>query len=237
MLNNRPLIGVSAPYTDATKDYRNSFYYENAIVAAGGIAIMIPSANDPEGTRALLSVVDGIIIPGGSDVDPVFYGEEPKKGLGMIQTSNDAYEIGLLHTARKMHKPILCICRGMQILNVAFGGSLYQDLPTQRPESILHWQAPVDRNEVFHSMDITEDSYLFEAYGQKTFRVNTFHHQGVKAVAPGFTVSGRSRDGLVEAIEIKEEHILGVQWHPEALHVSHPEHLCVFKQLVEACKQ
>lgn len=236
MLNDRPLIGVSAPYTESTRDYRSSFFYEDAITAAGGIAVLVPSANDPEAIRSLLSVLDGLVIPGGADVDPIFYGEEPVKGLGYFKTSNDEFEIDLIRTARAMHKPILCVCRGMQILNVAFGGSLYQDLPSQRPECIQHWQAPLDRVDVFHSMDIEEGSYLYEAYGKKSFRVNSFHHQAVKTVAPGFTASAHARDGIVEAIEVKEEHILGVQWHPEALYLSHPEHHCLFRQLISACR-
>lgn len=237
MSNHRPIIGVSAPYTDATKDYRASFYYEDAIVAAGGIAVLVPSANNSACIEELLGTLDGILIPGGADVDPFFYGEEPVRGLGLIKASNDAYEINLIRTARAMHKPILSVCRGMQILNVAFGGTLYQDLPTQRPECLSHWQAPVDRTEVYHSVDIAEGSYLFEAYGEKTVRANSFHHQAVKDVAPGFTVSARARDGIIEAIEVKEERILGVQWHPEALHISHPEHLRYFKHFVEACKK
>ena len=213
MLANKPIIGISTPYHEESRGYRITHCYGDAVVAAGGIAVMIPAANSKEDTERLLPCLDGILIPGGPDVDPFLYGEEP---------------------AREAHKPILCVCRGIQVLNVAFGGTLYQDLPSQLPESLRHSQIPVDRREPTHTVDVEKDSYLFRAYGKETIRVNSFHHQAVKDVAPGFTVSARARDGLVEAIEICEEHILGVQWHPEEMVRRYPEHLELFRQLVRA---
>lgn len=234
MLANKPIIGISTPYHEESRGYRITHCYGDAVVAAGGIAVMLPAANSKEDTERLLPCLDGILIPGGPDVDPFLYGEEPKQGLGAVIPANDQFEIHLIRAAREAHKPILCVCRGIQVLNVAFGGTLYQDLPSQLPESLRHSQIPVDRREPTHTVDVEKDSYLFRAYGKETIRVNSFHHQAVKDVAPGFTVSARARDGLVEAIEICEEHILGVQWHPEEMVRRYPEHLELFRQLVRA---
>ena len=142
----------------------------------------------------------------------------------------------LLKAARAAHKPILCVCRGVQVLNVTFGGTLIQDIPSQLPEALRHMQIPVDRADPTHSVDIVKDSYLYDAFGNETVLTNSFHHQCINKVAPGFSVSAKARDGVIEAIELKEERILGVQWHPEEMVHAHPEHLGLFKRLVDAAK-
>ncbi len=233
MISKKPLIGISVPFHSESRGYRIPHGYGDAVVAAGGIAVLLPAANTKEDTELLLPGLDGILIPGGPDVDPFFYGEEPQRGLGPVIASNDEFEIHLIRAAREAHKPILAICRGVQILNVSFGGTLYQDIPTQIPESIQHDQGLTDRKEPAHRVGICRDSCLFKAYESETARVNSFHHQAVKKVAPGFSISAKAGDGIVEAIEIPEEHILGVQWHPEEMYEMHPEHLSLFRQLVD----
>ena len=237
MLGMKPVIGIPAQFSEERRDYRTKFCYIDALVLAGGIPILLPACNCPESIDLLLPSIDGILLPGGADVDPFLYGEEPRRELGLVQTRNDLFEIHFLQEARAAHKPIFCICRGIQVLNVAFGGTLYQDIPSQLPESLRHYQTPTDRKEPTHTVDIVKGSYLYEAYGEERIRVNSFHHQAIKDVAEGFTVSARSRDGLVEAIEARQEHILGVQWHPEELYQSLPEHFALFTQLVEAARE
>lgn len=234
MLNDKPVIGISALLYDASRDYRITRSYAEAISAAGGIPVLLPAALSPEDVEALLPNLGGLLIPGGADVDPLLYGEEPRRELGLTKRSNDDFEIHLLRTARTAHLPILCVCRGEQILNVAFGGTLYQDIPSQLPESFRHQQTPTDRNDATHSLNLKSDSLLAKIYGCEQMVVNSFHHQAVKTPAPGFTVSARSKDGVIEAIENQAEDILGVQWHPEAMFLAHPEHLLLFQWLVLA---
>ena len=236
MLANKPVIGISAPLHPESRGYRISHCYADAVTEAGGIALLLPAVTAPEDVELLLQNLDGVLIPGGPDVDPLFYGEEPRQGLGLVIRSNDVFEMHLLKAARAAHKPILCVCRGVQVLNVTFGGTLIQDIPSQLPEALRHMQIPVDRADPTHSVDIVKDSYLYEAFGTETVLTNSFHHQCINKVAPGFSVSAKARDGVIEAIEVKEERILGVQWHPEEMVHAHPEHLRLFKQLVDAAK-
>ena len=236
MLANKPVIGISAPLHPESRGYRISHCYADAVTEAGGIALLLPAVTAPEDVELLLQNLDGVLIPGGPDVDPLFYGEEPRQGLGLVIRSNDVFEMHLLKAARAAHKPILCVCRGEQILNVTFGGTLIQDIPSQLPEALRHMQIPVDRADPTHSVDIVKDSYLYDAFGNETVLTNSFHHQCINKVAPGFSVSAKARDGVIEAIEVKEECILGVQWHPEEMVHAHPEHLGLFKQLVDAAK-
>ena len=236
MLANKPVIGISAPLHPESRGYRISHCYADAVTEAGGIALLLPAVIAPEDVELLLQNRDGVLIPGGPDVDPLFYGEEPRQGLGLVIRSNDVFEMHLLKAARAAHKPILCVCRGVQILNVTFGGTLIQDVPSQLPEALRHMQIPVDRADPTHSVDIVKDSYLYDAFGTDTVLTNSFHHQCINKVAPGFSVSAKARDGVIEAIEVKEERILGVQWHPEEMVHAHPEHLRLFKQLVDAAK-
>ena len=236
MLANKPVIGISAPLHPESRGYRISHCYADAVTEAGGIALLLPAVTAPEDVELLLQNLDGVLIPGGPDVDPLFYGEEPRQGLGLVIRSNDVFEMHLLKAARAAHKPILCVCRGVQVLNVTFGGTLIQDIPSQLPEALRHMQIPVDRADPTHSVDIVKDSYLYEVFGTETVLTNSFHHQCINKVAPGFSVSAKARDGVIEAIEVKEERILGVQWHPEEMVHAHPEHLRLFKQLVDAAK-
>ncbi|MBQ9010487.1 MAG: gamma-glutamyl-gamma-aminobutyrate hydrolase family protein [Clostridia bacterium] len=231
------MIGITATLYDASCDYRVPRRYADSVEEAGGFPLLLPASNTPEETEGIMPLLDGLLIPGGPDVNPLLYGEEPRPALELTKTSNDLFEIHALKEARALHKPILCICRGMQVLNVAFGGTLYQDIPSQLPEALRHKQTPTDRADPTHSLEIEPGSWLSEAYGNTQIRVNSFHHQAIKQVAPGFSVSAKARDGIIEAIEIRGEHILGVQWHPEVMIPVHPEHLGLFRQLVEASRR
>ena len=199
MLANKPVIGISAPLHPESRGYRISHCYADAVTEAGGIALMVPAVTAPEDVELLLQNLDGVLIPGGPDVDPLFYGEEPRQGLGLVIRSNDVFEMHLLKAARAAHKPILCVCRGVQVLNVTFGGTLIQDIPSQLPEALRHMQIPVDRADPTHSVDLVKDSYLYEAFGNETVLTNSFHHQCINKVAPGFSVSAKARDGVIEA--------------------------------------
>lgn len=234
MLGKKAVIGISALLYEESRDYRCTRSYAEAVAAVGGIPVMLPAAIVTEDAELLLPGLDGVLIPGGADVDPLLYGEEPLRELGLVKTSNDLFELRLLRAAREARKPILCICRGEQVLNVAFGGTLYQDLPSQLPRSLRHRQTPVSASDPTHSIDILRGTLLYNAYGVGSLTVNSFHHQAVKELAPGFRVSARAKDGVIEAIECTEERIIGVQWHPEAMYLQHPDQLGLFRQLVQA---
>jgi putative glutamine amidotransferase len=164
--------------------------------------------------------MDGLLLSGGSDLDPGYYGEEPVPELGVTVPERDAFEMALLEHALRRGMPIFGICRGMQILNVALGGTLYQDLPSQLGKGVLkHWQDK-PKWQSAHEVEVREGSWIREVTNSRFVEVNSYHHQGIKDLAGGLVVSARSSDGVVEAIESRDfskRWIVGVQWHTEAM--------------------
>lgn len=241
MNSNKPIIGIVLGYasTAAFSGMKVNSAYISAVEHAGGIPLLIPTLHDMGDMARFLSVVDGVLLPGGPDCSPCFYGEEPYRQIGQTCRLNDSFEIAFMRAAAAMGKPVLGICRGMQMINVAFGGTLYQDIASQTDTQICHHQGDTRRNEVTHSVEIQADSLLASILQQTQIDVNTFHHQCVKAVAEGFCPVGYAKDGIIEAIESNDEQIIAVQWHPEELESSMPEHARLFVHLIrkaEACK-
>jgi putative glutamine amidotransferase len=235
----RPLIGLTCGdgADAASEDVGLPGTYARSIYRAGGIPVLIPPARDEAGEEAVAEVldrVDGLLIPGGVDVDPSYFGEAPHPGLGRVSPDRDALEIPLLRAALRRGTPILAICRGIQVLNVAAGGSLYQDLAQQVPGAIQHRQnAP--RWHASHLVTLAGDSRLAGILGGESAAVNSFHHQAVKRLAPGFVVSAAAPDGVIEAIECPDHPFcLGVQWHPEGMWQRQPVMLELFSALVRA---
>lgn len=188
------------------------------VIKHGGIPILIPTRN-PELMAQYVDVIDGLLLPGGPDVAPKFYGEEPVPNLGDTDAFLDASEIELVKLAVAKRKPIFGICRGVQVLNVALGGTLYQDLYSQRNRPTLqHYQkAPMPQGT--HTISVTPDSYLAKIIGHDdTTLVNSHHHEAVKAVSSQLNISALAKDGVIEGVESKDDDlIIGVQWHPEAM--------------------
>jgi putative glutamine amidotransferase len=207
-----PLIAISR--SDKLEDYRHS------IVNAGGEVRVVDASMDVSGA---LDGAHGLLLSGGEDVAPGRYGEEPIDALGKVNADRDVFEIGLIEEARKRALPVLAICRGIQVLNVARGGSLVQDIPTQMPECLPHsFKVPEFQPfHLAHELWIEKGTLLERLMreslsGADACEVNSRHHQAVKRLAPGFVVSATAPDGIIEAIEDPSSRFcLGVQWHPE----------------------
>lgn len=218
------IIGISANIEIATDSVpfagckRIKLYndYISSVIAAGGIPIILPVSIDKKVLDSHLELIDGLIISGGYDIDPLRYNEEPSTALQATFPERDEFEFYLVKKAMEKEIPVLGICRGHQIINVANGGSLYQDLSLKEDTFIKHAQNS-HGNTLTHRIEIAKDSMLYEILGE-TAIINSLHHQAIKTVAPGFKAVAKSKDSVIEAIEReKGSFVMGVQWHPEAL--------------------
>lgn len=208
-----PIIGISAnQYGELGTAVSGT--YVNAILKAGGTPIIIPLTENGQIMANILDGLDGIVMTGGEDVHPNFYGESPIEQLGKVDSVRDVYDLMLIKMAADRNIPMLGICRGEQLINVAFGGSLYQDIPSQHPSEIKHRQE-ASREIGTHDVSVVSGTKLSQLIGNGTSSVNSFHHQAVKKVAPRFIVSAWAIDSIVEAIEAIDRNIIAVQWHPE----------------------
>lgn len=232
----RPLIGVTCGI-----DYEKEFSYVKqgyykALQKAGAVAVLVP-ADEFKLEGDIIGRLDAILFSGGPDIDPVYFCEESYTFNGDISPDRDKQEIALAKLAFEAGKPILGICRGIQVLNTAMGGTIYQDICSQvKGVKLLKHQQQAPRWYPSHSIQIEKDSRMFDCFGSETARVNSFHHQSVKDVANGFKVTASSSDGLVEAIEyIGEQFAVGVQWHPETMWEKDIKYLEIFKAFVDAC--
>lgn len=189
--------------------------YLEAIERAGATPLLLTPAHDAESLRQLLSICDGLMLTGGEDVDPARYGEPPHPNLDTISPARDEMELQVLRDAMERGMPVLAICRGIQVLNVAFGGSLVQDLPSQRPDGLAHvQQAPITAR--WHGARVQPGSRLAALLGSDELPVNSFHHQAIGRLAPGLRAVAWAEDGVVEGVEAEgTPWIVGVQWHPE----------------------
>ncbi len=217
MAEKRPLIGLTAPYNSQMDVNAQRSTYLRSLWSAGADIVVFPCAPDTNAAEKLISLVDGFLVPGGPDISPYLYGEQPIPQAPTTRRSEDLFEVALIKEAKRQGKPILGICRGLQILNVAFGGSLYQDIPSQFSGRICHMQGQTIRDEPTHLVIMETDSRLGKIFRDREIYVNSFHHQGIKRLAEEFRPVGHSQDGLVEAMENRDGSILAVQWHPECM--------------------
>ena len=189
--------------------------YSRAVVACSGAPVLIPAACNRRSLERILAEVDGLLLSGGPDVHPKFYGEEPIPALGEIDEPLDHMELAATNIAWKADLPIFAICRGIQVLNIARGGTVYQDIESQVPDAIGHRQLAA-KSVPTHTVHIERPSLLYDILRRRSIRVNGKHHQAVKEVGEELQVAARAPDDLVEAVFAPEKpFVLGLQWHPE----------------------
>ena len=206
--------------------------YIASVVRAGGAPVVLPCVTDREAIRASLEMAGGVLLPGGGDIISFAYGEEPHPKSVYQDPARDDMEFEVTRLALEMNRPILGICRGAQLLNVAFGGSLIQDVPSQVPEALLHYSYALDTF-LAHTIDIEEGSLPARILDSTSMAVNSFHHQAVKDLGPGLRVNCRARDGVIEGIEAADGRpVLGVQFHPEESTAAYPQFQPLFDWLV-----
>lgn len=207
------------------------------IVKRGGIPIIPPFLSEDDAEK-LMERCDGLFMTGGADVDPSCYGEEKQPYCAETEPDRDASDLALMKAAMKLKKPIICFCRGSQMANVYFGGTLYQDLKTQLSDEIKHPDLANFRNETSHSINVVKGTPLYEMFGQDSFGVNSTHHQGVKVPGKGVKVMAIAPDGLVESWYYDEDgrRVRAYQWHPE-LQDDNEHNMVIIKDFVDACRK
>lgn len=212
--------------------------YIRAVEELGGIPLILPLVAEPAARRRLLDGVDGLLITGsGPDLPPRFYGERQRYTFPLVSDRRADFEMELVHQARKRDLPLLGICGGMQTVNVACGGSLFQDIPAQVPSALDHRQK-TKAVHVSHAVTVVPKSLLKKIVAQGKLMVNSSHHQSVKTVAPSLIASAIASDGIIEAIESPAHRfLLAIQWHPEFLFERHAPHRRLFEALLRAARR
>ena len=244
----KPVIGITCSIEE--KEDRNRKYpviypfdylkrqYYLAVEKSGGVPLLLPNLKELSLIEEILELVEGILISGGYDVHPKYYGEKLEHKSVKLTPDRDKFESALVKKARDRKIPILGICRGHQLINVAFGGTLYQDLSLRDENTFDHKAGKVLNYRKRHKVTIKEDSKLFSILGKKEILVNTSHHQLIKKIAPGFVATAWSKeDGVIEGMEsLKDKYLLSVQWHPE-VDIEEKISKLIFTSLVENAKK
>ena len=210
---NKPLIGISQGYSEKKNSVNTA--YVNSVLMNGGVPYIIPVTDDVEVLRQIVAQLDGIVFTGGEDFAPAYYGAEEHEKLGEVNVPRDTYDLTLFKLAKDRNVPILGICRGLQLINVAMGGTLYQDLPSEKPSDINHRQEE-EGTVATHSVSVVKGSTMHQILGKDEIQVNTFHHQAIQKLAPELKIVGWANDSVPEMIEaFPNRQIFGVQFHPE----------------------
>lgn len=236
---SRPVIGV-VPLVDEGRDsYWMLPGYFRGVREAGGVPVMLPLTDDADELAVALDVCDGLLVTGGQDVSPALYGEKSADALalcGELCPERDRMEALLVPMAVERDLPVLGICRGIQVINAVLGGTLWQDLPKQRPSEVVHHGLP-PYEEPVHSVEILPATPLAAVVGEGAYAVNSYHHQAVRDLAPDLEAMAKAPDGIVEAVwRPKSRFLWGVQWHPEFSHEVDEKSRKIFSAFVEAAR-
>ena len=248
--DRRPVIGVPTQTlqslggvsAEIPPSWVMSQRYIVTLEAAGALPWMVPLVDDAT-IRGIYERLDGVFLPGGADIDPATYGSDPHPLCDRTDRARDRVELLLARWAIEDGKPVLGVCRGMQIINVAAGGSLFQDLAEQRPQSIKHDYFPFGgskntRDYLAHEVTISEGTRIARVFGAGSLPVNSMHHQGVKELGDGLVASAHATDGLIEALEgVDQPYLAAVQWHPEALTEGDARARRLFQEFVAAAAE
>lgn len=212
--------------------------YCTAIVNAGGVPVILSVPYWRSAIHSLMHRLDGLLVSGGNfDIHPRYYGERPLRALGEVQPRRTRFELAIIRLALENDWPILGICGGLQAINVALGGTLYQDIATQLPNAVEHQQA-AKKATGGHAIRIQPGTLLNRIFRRKNLEVNTTHHQAIKRLGTGLLINATAEDGLIEGVESpRHSFVLGVQWHPEAMHRKLVAQQSIFRFFVASCRQ
>jgi len=245
-MRHRPVIGITTQNLHAIdgipeglpQSWMMNQRYILAATNAGGIPWMVPLLEDSTALRAIYDRLDGILLPGGVDLDPATFGERPTAKCGRLDPARDQIELQLTRWAMEDGKPLLGLCRGIQVMNVACGGNLYQDLESEFPDSIKHDYFPTAgyaRDYLAHAVELEPGSRLQKSMERPVMTVNSMHHQGIKQLASALVPTAWAPDGLIEGVESEDDHFMvGVQWHPEMFEASDSGTRRLFREFIEA---
>jgi len=242
----KPVIGITCylDYDDPKRKYPFVFAFDYAkrqyylaVQDTGAVPVILPNIEKLSLVDEYVEVLDGLLLAGGGDVHPSFFSERIRAKNLSIKIERDRFEMALAKKALRKKLPILGICRGFQVINIALGGTIFQDLSLRKEKTLNHKPEKVIRFKRKHKVKIKEDSKLYSIVKEKQILVNTSHHQIIKDVAPGLSASAWSEDGVIEALEGKgKEFLISVQWHPEAM-LKHPSSRALFRAFVKACRK
>lgn len=215
-MNPRPLIGIAGSYDREKKTVLLGETYANAVLHAGGLPMILPVVTDEAVMESLLDEIDGLLLSGGGDVNPECYGEEREPECGEPNPPRDAFELKIIALARKRNMPILGICRGAQVLNVAYGGTLIQDIPKAFSIPLEHHRQPEPYDVLWHDVQLKPDGLFARIIGKDRIKTNSMHHQAIKKLGKSLVVEATAEPGIIEAVsEEGNDAVLAVQFHPE----------------------
>lgn len=239
----RPLIGITGRKDSSARLVTSQMYsvgetYIHAVHRAGGTPLIVPPMLVEADWASLIARLDGLLLSGGEDIHPRYYGQAPKNWLGGVDDIRDAAELGLVYAALEAHLPIFAICRGHQVLNVALGGTLFQDLTAEVPGALDHaFLMSRSLEQSVHDVAVDVDCRVAQILGGTAFPVNSAHHQSIRAAGTGLRVVAHASDGVIEAVELEDyPFCIGVQWHPEAMVRRDAAMLPLFVAFVEAAQ-
>lgn len=233
----KPIIAIVSLYDEKLESYWMLPGYAQGLEAAGAVPVILPLTTDQEALKRYAQTFDGFLFPGGHDLDPALYGQNPTDQCGTVCPQRDSMERKLFPLTLETGKPLLGICRGIQLFNVMLGGSLYQDIPTECPSDVEHHETP-PYDKVAHPVTVEQGTPLYQAVGVTQMGVNSYHHQGIKELGKGLRVAAKAPDGMVEAVYLPDHPFaLAVQWHPEFSRLSDENSRRIFEAFVKAARK